>query len=184
MIFMKATVNNKHSFTISHTWDGKALAVEEHARVLTHWLTNGDLAIEIDAPFADDPQPVSQTSACWGLWNYEVVELFVVGEGDPVPYTEIEVSPWGHHLVLQLLGVRNIVAQELPLKINLIERNQKRWRAQAVIKAELLPKGSLKVNAYRVSGVEPERHYHVMTPMIGPVADFHHIDQFTQTLIR
>jgi hypothetical protein len=113
-----------------------------------------------------------------------VVELFLVGAGDPAPYTEIEISPWGNHLVLQLLGSRNAIAQELPLKIVSIERGETRWTAQAVISEKLLPKGELEVNAYRVSGIEPNRHYHVMTPMLGPVPDFHHIDQFEAVLKR
>lgn len=171
-------------FVIGHSWDGVALAERDQARVEVHWLENGDLSIGLDAPFADDPKPSCLKTACWELWNFEVVELFLVGGGEPAPYTEIEISPWGNHLVLQLLGTRNVIAKELPLQIVSLERGETRWAAQAVISKELLPKGELKVNAYRVSGVEPNRYYHVMTPMVGQVPDFHHIDQFETILKR
>ena len=169
---------------IGHNWDGVALNEQNMARVEVDWLANGDLSIGIDAPFSNDPKPNCPKTACWQLWNFEVVELFLVGKGDPIPYTEIEISPWGNHLVLQLLGKRNVIAQELPLQIVSLERAKNRWTAQAVISKDLLPKGELKVNAYRVSGVNPNRHYHVMTPMVGPVPDFHQIEQFKTILKR
>lgn len=173
-----------NEFVIAHTWDGIELAQTQRASVEVNWLANGDLQILVDAPFARDPKPDCRATACWELWNFEVVELFLVGAGDPAPYTEVEISPWGNHLVLQLLGTRNAVARELPLDIVSLERGERRWTAEAVLSAELIPAGDLKVNAYRVSGVEPNRHYHVMTPMIGEVPDFHHIDQFERTLKR
>lgn len=169
---------------IGHNWDGVALNKQDKARVDVNWLTNGDLSIGIDAPFANDPKPNGSKTSCWQLWDFEVVELFLVGEGNPVPYTEIEISPWGKHLVLKLLGIRNVIAQELPLQIVCLERSKSRWTAQAVISKEWLPKGELKVNAYRISGVEPKRHYHVMTPLAGPEPDFHHIEQFQTVLER
>jgi hypothetical protein len=171
-------------FVIGHTWDGVALAEQDTARVEVHWLENGDLSIGLDAPFANDPKPNGIKTACWNLWDFEVVELFLVGKGEPAPYTEIEISPWGNHLVLQLLGTRNVIAKELPLQIVSLERGETRWTAQAVISKKCLPEGELRVNAYRVSGVEPNRQYHVTTPMVGIEPDFHHISQFTKALKR
>ena len=171
-------------FVIGHNWNGVALAEQDKARVEVHWLKNGDLSIALDAPFANDPKPNCAKTVCWELWDFEVVELFLVGAQEPVPYTEIEISPWGNHLVLQLLGSRNVIAKELPLQIISLERNEARWTANVVISKALLPKGELKVNAYRLSGVEPNRHYHVMTPMVSLVPDFHHIEQFKVVLKR
>lgn len=171
-------------FVIAHSWDGLVLAEEDKSWVEAHWLDNGDLSIVLNAPFANDPKPNCANTACWGLWNFEVVELFLVGTGEPSPYTEIEISPWGHHLVLQLLGARNTIAKELPLQIVTLERGASRWIATAVLSQHFLPEGNLKVNAYRISGVEPTRQYQVMTPMVGHTPDFHHIDQFERTLKR
>lgn len=169
---------------IGHNWDGVALAEKDKARVEVYWLGNGDLSISIDAPFAHDLKPNNVKSAYWNLWDFEVVELFLVGAGHPAFYTEIEISPWGNHLVLQLLGARNVIAQELPLQILSLKRSETRWTAQAVVSQTLLPKGALKVNAFRVSGVAPNRYYHVMTPLTGSEPDFHHISQFEVILER
>ena len=171
-------------FVIGNNWDGVALAEQDKVKIEVHWLENGDLSIGLDAPFANDPKPNCIKTACWNLWDFEVVELFLVGKGEPAPYTEIEISSWGNHLVLQLLGTRNVIAKELPLQIVSLERDETHWTAQAVISKKYLPNGELKVNAYRLSGVEPNRHYHVMTPMVGPVPDFHHIEQYEKVLKR
>lgn len=169
----------KH-FIINNTWDGVFLPVEQQAKVSVRWLLNGDLNIHIDSPFSNDPKPKCYKE----LWNYEVIELFIAGVGEPVSYTEIEISPWGDYLVLQLLGRRQVVGKELPLKIIKVNRDSERWQSEVVIQSNLIPKGPLKVNAYRIFGVEPLRHYHVMTPLKTIEPDFHAVDQFTQELVR
>lgn len=178
-----ASAGQPEHFIVGHTWDGVALVDEEKSIVETSWLENGDLKILVDAPFANDPPPDCENTACWELWNFEVVELFLVGSGDPAPYTEIEISPWGNHLVLQLLGPRNTIAKELPLQLT-VARAKTRWTAEAVLSATLLPQGDLLVNAYRVFGVEPNRHYQVMTPLGGDKPDFHRVGQFSRMLKR
>lgn len=172
-----ASANKTNTFTVAHTWNGVALAKSDEAVFELTWLPNGDLNIVVDAPFANDPRPNCEKAACWELWNFEVVEIFLVGSGDPVPYTEIEISPWGNHLVLQLLGARNTIAKELPLNLK-VARGTKRWSADAILSASLLPRGDLTVNAYRIHGSEPNRHYHAMTPLSGDKPDFHRITQF------
>ena len=47
------------------------------------------------------------------LWDHEVVEVFFLGRAER--YTEIELSPHGHHLVLKLQGARNIVQKCIPI---------------------------------------------------------------------
>lgn len=183
-IVNQSAVAQSESFVVGHTWDGIELAEQDRASVKVEWLENGDLRILVDAPFANDPPPDCESTECWELWNFEVMELFLMGAGDPAPYTEVEISPWGNHLVLQLLGTRNAIATELPLEIVSVERGETRWTAEAILSADLIPAGDLLVNAYRVSGVEPDRYYHVMTPMVGEVPDFHHINQFIKTLKR
>lgn len=170
--------------TINQTWEGEKLQSKDEANVSVNWLKNGDLRIVIDAPFANDPKPICEKASCWKLWEYEVVELFLAGAGDPAPYTEVEISPWGNYLVIQLLGERNMVATDLPLDVRLISREGKRWWAEAVLDKKLIPNGNLLVNAYRVSGVESNRHYHVMTPMDSEQPDFHLVSQFVRELGR
>jgi hypothetical protein len=115
------------------------------------------------------------------LWEHEVVELFLVGQGDPAPYTEIEVGPYGHYLVLKLLGERNVVERELPLTVE-CERGGSRWSARFHVPEEYLPPGTLRLNAYAIHGLGAERRYLVATALGGDRPDFHRVGLFRVSL--
>src|SRR5690349_13129517 len=97
------------TLTIDRLWNGADASERERAAVALAWVPGG-LRIDVDAPFHGDPAPPARPGPCDRLWEFEVVELFLAGaasDGSPVPYTEVELSPHGHYLVLRLLGVRN-----------------------------------------------------------------------------
>jgi len=159
---------------IAHTWDGQPLGASDVARV--GWqLDEAVLRIWVDAPFHDDPPPPGPPGPTPGLWNHEVVELFLVGAGPH--YTEIELSPHGHHLVLRLEGVRQAVASELPLQLA-ARREATRWQAEAVLSRSLLPDDILSFNAFRIHGVGAHRRYLAHAPVPGPMPDFHRLGLF------
>lgn len=98
-----------------------------------------------------------------------MVELFVLGPDDR--YTEIELGPHGHHLVLQLHGLRNIVARELPLRFE-AQILGDRWRGRAWLDTSLLPPGPHRLNAYAIRGVGADRHSFAWSPVSGPQPAF------------
>jgi hypothetical protein len=119
--------------------------------------------VEIDAPyFGDAPPPGAVRGEPFdGLWNYEVVELFIAsiasmqsrngfssdasvvsdissldstaaGASTPVRpdaphYLELELSPHGAHLVLQLDDVRRVRASKLQLPYSDARIDGDRW---------------------------------------------------------
>jgi len=134
-----------------------------------------DLQIEVDAPFAGENLPVGPVGPTPKLWEHEVVELFVVGADQR--YTEIELAPTGHHLVLQLEGIRNIVRSELPIAFRATIEGA-RWRGSAAIARALLPDPPLKCNAYRVAGAGPSRRWQALVAVGGDRPDFHRLERF------
>lgn len=170
----------RSEFIIAHSWNGTPLPAEQISKISAKWLASGDLAISITAPFANDPRPQCQHASCWQLWEHEVVELFLVGEGSPAPYTEIEISPWGYYLVLQFAGIRKLVRKHIPLHLH-VSRQEKYWQARARLSALYLPAGMLKVNAYRITGQPPQRQYQAMTPLTSNKPDFHLVEQFQRS---
>lgn len=159
---------------IDRTWDGAPAAPTERATVALA-IEGGDLRIEVDAPLHGDPPPDAPPGPTWALWEHEVVELFVLGEGER--YTEIEVGPHGHHLVLQLDGVRRPVASGLPLEL-VCRIDGARWTATARLARALLPPGPRRCNAYRIAGPAGARRHEAMVAVPGEAADFHRLDRF------
>lgn len=160
---------------IKLAWDGTPAPAEDHALV-TLRAHDAGLSVGIDAPFHGDPPPSHPPGRpCWGLWEHEVVELFVLGPGDR--YLEIELGPHGHQLILSLEGRRHIVAAALALPFEPRVRGG-RWRATLELPAVLLPPAPHRLNAYAIHGVGPERRYLAHAPVPGPAPDFHRLDCF------
>ena len=126
-----------------------------------------------------------------GLWNYEVCELFILGAEEE--YTEIEVGPHGHYLILKLKGSRNVVETLLPLSPNAlsIEKHASTWHARVVIPREYLPSPIIddsksneqfyKMNAYAIHDNAKQRRYLAATPLQTREPDFHAIHAFKLT---
>ena len=167
-----------HQLTIDKTWDGEACGADEIVQLT---LRGGKaLYVDVDAPFHGDPAPEGGGSTD-GLWDYEVVELFVVEHGTE-RYTEIELGPHGHFLVLQLDGVRQAVATQLPIAFA-AQVSGDRWTGQARIPWSLLPPGPHAVNAYAIHGVGRARRYLAAFPVPGPAPDFHRIGMFPEFVL-
>lgn len=159
---------------IGHTWDGEPVGGDERAEV-DLWRQSDRLYIQVSAPLHHDPQPPGPPGPTWKLWEHEVVELFLLGADER--YTEIEIGPWGHHLVLQLRGRRNAVHTQLPMSLR-SERTDKRWTAAASLPMSLLPSPVLALNAYAIHGQGAQRRYLAWAPVPGDQPDFHRLQCF------
>ena len=105
-----------------------------------------------------------------GLWEHEVVELFISGPDEG--YTEIELSPSGHHLVLQLADVRRPVARLLDIAFTAKVVGDQ-WTGTAQIPALLLPQEPWRINATAIHGSGAERIYLSWVALPGAAPDFH-----------
>jgi len=160
--------------TIARTWDGNPIPLEEQVSIGLEPIVEG-LEIKVVAPFAGDIRPPGDVGAFWGLWEYEVVEVFILGEG--CAYTEIELGPHGHHLVLQLEGVRQVVRRELPMDYTTQIEGQ-RWTGVARLDWRYLPPPPHHLNAYAIRGVGAKRAYHAFSAVHGATPDFHQLGRF------
>lgn len=161
------------TLSIATTWDGDAVDSSEAASVSLVRTAEG-LQVTVRAPWHGDPSPPGLGST-WGLWEYEVVELFVLGPDDQ--YTEVELGPHGHFLVLRLHGERQVVARELPLAYA-ARREGAGWLGEALIPWTLLPAEPWRGNAYAIHGQGSGRRYLVAHPLGTEQPDFHAIGAF------
>ena len=165
---------------VGFTWDGAPIGDDERVR-LTLQPDRDVLVVSIEAPFHDDPAPDGPPGPTPGLWDYEVVELFVTGlapAGKPTPYLEVELGPHGHHLVLDLMGVRNPIRTGIPIGYE-AQIDGDRWVGQARIPWRLLPARPARFNAYAIHGPADARRYLAMTPVPGRQPDFHRLSFFS-----
>ncbi len=159
---------------VAHTWDGEPVPDGERVRIAIE--AAGDhVLVRVIAPFHSDPPPPGPLGPTDGLWEHEVVEVFVAGADGR--YTEIELGPYGHHLVLQLQGARRAVARCLPL-VYTARIEGASWSGEAWVPRAYLPAGPHALNAYAIHGRGRERRYLAMTPLPGPMPDFHQPDRF------
>jgi hypothetical protein len=159
---------------VNLTWDGQPVDASERV-VIALSATPHALSIDVDAPFHGDPPPPGHPGPCWALWEHEVVELFLVGEDDH--YTEVELSPHGHHLLLRLAGVRQITERLLPLDFS-ARIDGARWSGTAMLPWALVPPAPRRLNAFAIHGPAGQRRYLAATPVPGPVPDFHRLACF------
>jgi hypothetical protein len=173
---------------IAHDFRGVPLPLEQCAHfVLSR--EGAQLCVVVDAPYFGDPAPASAVGPTPRLWEYEVSELFIADAADH--YVEIELSPHGHHLVLELSGVRNAVRSLLPIdysvRITATDARSAdgaslghfaRYRGVARIPWEYLPVAAVRANAYSIHGTAAARCYHAHNPPGGEVADFHRLESF------
>ncbi len=186
-------------FVIGHTWDGDPIGPEDQVTLDLSAADHDRLRIRVRAPFHGDAPPAGPPGPTMGLWEHEVVELFVVGAdasgGDasgadgpsvaPPVYTEIELGPHGHYLVLQLRGIRQVVPKLLTRPLHLdyeVSRDSTGggdfWLGEALLDLALLPPPPHRINAYAIHGRGAPRRHLALYPVPGDEPDFHRLECF------
>ena len=167
-------------FSVSQSWDGSPLFPEEGKARFEVRFFQESVQLSVEAPLYGDPPPPSLPGSTDRLWEYEVVEWFVVGKpapGSEVPYFELELSPHGHYLALRLEGVRNRVETLSPLDFT-VQRGENLWQGKALFPRAWLPAEIVSHNAYALHGVGESRRYLAMNAVPGPAPDFHRLAHF------
>jgi hypothetical protein len=161
-------------YTIRTTWQGKEIPADEQVRWRLSSRAN-DLLVETDAPFYSNPAPTALPGPIDRLWEFEVVEIFFLGDDDR--YLEVELGPFGHYLVLLLNGRRRIEQSLLPIEYSAAVSSN-RWQGRAVIPKSYLPKGLSRFNAYAMFERDDVRRHLALFPLGGEKPDFHRLEEF------
>lgn len=162
------------SLLVAQTWDGRPARRTDWVK-LELSVSAEHLCIDVDAPFhGDEPPPVPAGKAP-GLWNFEVVELFLLGQDER--YLEVELGPHGHYLVLELAGRRRVVHEHELLDYR-VQREDTRFFGRAQIPLDWLPPGADRMNAYAIHGPSEAREHLAWRGAPGPKPDFHRLETF------
>lgn len=163
---------------LTRLWDGSY--ADAVGPAVTLRMGASELEIDVDAPYFGDPAPPGPVGSTPGLFNYEVVEVFLLGSGDR--YLEVELSPHGHYWVLGLEGRRQVAWQGRALsysaRLHPEHAGAPRWRGQARVPTEWLPEGLSRFNIAAIDGVGAARRYWAHAPSGGVQPDFHALESF------
>ena len=159
------------TLAIDRTFDGREIPEDERASLVLR-LGGAGLRVDLEAPFHGDAPPPAPAGSHDGLFEFEVVELFLLGQRER--YLELEFGPFGHYLALHLAGARRVVRRGLPLDFAC----ERRWTGRARVPLEYLPEALYAANAHAIHGAEPARRHLAAHPVGGLVADFHRLERF------
>jgi hypothetical protein len=160
---------------VERRWDGAALQ-DPRLRGVVRLHTTPD-GVVFEARLAHQTQP-RLPAAPFGtrvadLWEYDVVECFLVGRGGA--YLELELGAGGHFLALRFAAPRHRCDELADLRPVLAHRTDARgWTGRLVAPWSIVPEAVVALNAFVAAGGELLAH----TPLPGPQADFHQPQRF------
>jgi hypothetical protein len=133
-------------------------------------VASSGLWVEVDAPLRGGPLPAEPPGWRPGLWEFDVVELFVGGTDG---YLECELGPGGHHWTLRFRRIREAEPTRLDLGAVAVVHHRARWRTGVTLPWAWLPDGIDRGIACAIHGHPPERTYEVSARLPGAQPDFH-----------
>jgi hypothetical protein len=163
---------------VAHRWDGAPLP-ELRARVS---LSAASDALWVEAGMAHQRAPripdAPRGARVEGLWEYDVVECFVVAADGC--YFELELGAGGHYLALAFDAPRrrsrDFAHESLAVDW---ESHADAWRARCRVPRAWLPEPVTRANAFAIAGGE----FAVHAPVGGEQPDFHRPDAFPEARI-
>lgn len=181
-------------FDIRTFWDGKPCEDRSLWGTIDLQGTPEGLRVTATLPHQLSPSipEAPQGSRVANLWEYDVVECFLVGAEK---YLEVELGAGGHFLVLDFTAPR-VRDQEYESFAPVIDfesdsisppcvgemaesqrgSSQGRWRSSVTIPWNMIPKGLHAANAFVIA----RDHFLCASPLPGPQADFHQPARFPE----
>lgn len=161
---------------IEQKWNGRPCTKRE--RTIVSLQDDGDhIKVVVDAPFHADARPEGPPGSTPGLWDHEVVELFIAGADGH--YLELELGPYGHYLALSFSGVREQSGGPHPLHYRTVVLKHA-WIGTARVPRALLPEGPHRLNATAIHGQGRSRRFLSWQVLPGARPDFHQPDHFAE----
>jgi hypothetical protein len=165
---------------VERYWDGSPCPrAHLHGRVA---LTARDDGLELAASLPHQPAPRLPAAPAGtrvaDLWEYDVVECFLAGEGGR--YLEVELGAGGHFLVLSFSAprVRSDSHEGLRLPVEFASAAEG-WRSRVVLDWGLVPAGLSALNAFVIAGGA----YLAYAPLPGAAPDFHQPRRFPRAAL-
>lgn len=166
---------------IERLWDGTVCPhAHLHGRVE---LAARDDGLEIAASLPHQPSPRIPAAPAGArvadLWEYDVVECFLVGAGER--YLEVELGAGGHFLVLSFSAprVRSDPHETLRPALD-FSSDARGWRSRIRLEWGLVPPGLEALNAFVIAGGA----HLAWAALPGSAPDFHQPARFPRAALE
>ncbi|MBD64495.1 MAG: hypothetical protein CME62_04775 [Halobacteriovoraceae bacterium] len=117
----------------------------------------------------------------WGLWENDVVEVFLTRAKDHLPYLELQLSPLGQKFALLIKKPRKETEKitEIAVKTN-VSRTQNGFNGSFQIPKESIPGDSTELwgNLHACLYDEHKCNFYALKPNTDQRADFHRPEYF------
>jgi len=155
---------------IDRHWNGGASLEPRLHGELRLWARTDGLVVEARLPHQEPARiPTAPSgSRVADLWEYDVVECFLVGADGR--YVEVELGAGGHFLVLEFSAPRRLADDHAALAPALeFASLATGWRSTLVLPWWLVPQELCALGAFAIAGGAFLAHH----PLPGEVPDFH-----------
>ncbi|MBX3183592.1 MAG: hypothetical protein KIT72_05670 [Polyangiaceae bacterium] len=167
--------------SVQYDFRGELLPVAERSQCTL--IREADcLLVTVEAPCWDDPAPPGPAGSTAELWQHSVFELFILGRSGR--YLELELSPAGHHWLLELETWRQRIRTDIECDYQVLAPSPggARWRGAARLAGGLLPAPPWRLSACAVWGAGAHRRYAMAHPTGGERPDFHQLAAFGEAI--
>lgn len=161
---------------IDKNWDGSPCPDDRLWARVSMSQTKDGLLIRVEAPMIHEQKipEAPMGTRVEGLWEYDVVEVFLVGPGHR--YLEIECGAGGHFLVLGFDSIRHRSdSYESFAPILRFEKTGKRvWKSSLIIPWKMVPENLRALNAFAIMAGQ----FLAYSPVSGTQPDYHQPDSY------
>ena len=171
---MRRSTRQTFQLIVDKEWNSKKAGIGEKVS-FTIERNALELELQVNANFHNDPAPIAPVGEVDGLWQYEVVELFLLCSNGH--YLEIELGPHGHYLIYYLSGIREVTRTLSPVSCRCTISGSK-WSGTLKLSLEDSIQEFTHVNAYAIHGQGMDRRYLAAYPLPGLLPDFHQPEHF------
>ena len=165
----------KLSIRVDRLWNGDQCPDERVHCVFDLSITSEGLCVQTESPILHEqriPTEAAIGSRVEELWNFDVVELFLVGPGHQ--YLEIELGAGGHFLILCFDRIRHQSKDYKNFQpiLQFHKTQQKTWVSKLTIPWKIIPENLRALNAFMISSGQ----FLAYSPLPGDKPDFHQPD--------
>ncbi len=161
---------------VDRLWDGSTCPDDRLFADFFLSQTREGVLLRVEAPMLHDQKvpDLPMGSRVEGLWEFDVVELLLVGPGHT--YLEIELGAGGHFLALGFDSIRHrFDSYELFAPILRFEKTgDKLWKSSLTIPWKMIPENLRALNAFAIMAGQ----FLAYLPVPGELPDFHQPDRY------